>query len=80
MLYYVEFPDGKIKEYSTNVIANNVYAQVDAEGRVHNIMTEILDFKKDESDVDKEYMYITTNSGQRHIQKNFGMENIGSME
>ena len=54
MLYYVEFPDGKIKEYSTNVIANNVYAQLDAEGNIKIMMEAILDYKKDVTDVDKE--------------------------
>jgi hypothetical protein len=31
--YNVEFPDGHIKEYTANVIVNNMYAQRDEEGK-----------------------------------------------
>ena len=31
-IYDVEFPDGEIREYCANVIAENMYSQVDAEG------------------------------------------------
>ena len=40
-----------------------MYAQVYAEGHVHNIMEAILDYKKDASYVDKEDRYITNKSG-----------------
>ena len=33
IIYDVEFPDGQIKEYAANVIAQNMYSQVDSEGR-----------------------------------------------
>ena len=46
-----------------------MYAQVYAEGHVHNIMEAILDYKKDASYVDKEDRYITNKSGQRRIQQ-----------
>ena len=46
-----------------------MYAQVDAEGHVQNMMEEILDYKKDTTAVDKEEMYITTKSGYFCIQK-----------
>ena len=38
VLYDVEFPDGEIKEYSANVISKNMYAQVDADSHVKNMM------------------------------------------
>jgi hypothetical protein len=31
--YEIEFPDGRSDEYTANVIAENMYAQCDAEGR-----------------------------------------------
>ena len=37
MIYDVEFPDGEVQEYSANVIAENIYAQVDVEGHSYNI-------------------------------------------
>jgi hypothetical protein len=32
-IYDVQFPDGHVEAYSANVIAENIYAQVDEEGR-----------------------------------------------
>ena len=32
IVYDVEFPDGQIQEYSANIIAQNMYSQVDASG------------------------------------------------
>ena len=69
MLYDIELPDGKIKEYSANIIGENMYARVDADGYVHSMMESILDSKRDSSAIDKEDMYITTESGQRPIWK-----------
>ena len=69
MLHDIEFPDGKIKVYSANIISENMYAQVDADGYVHNIIEEILDYKKDAPALDKQDMYIATKYGQRCIQK-----------
>ena len=53
MMYDVEFPDGEIKEYSANVIAENMYAQVDAEVFSHSLLDSISDFKKYGNAVDK---------------------------
>ena len=46
-----------------------MYAPVDAKWFSHSLMDSILDFKKDGDAVDKEYMYVTTNSGQRRSCK-----------
>ena len=46
-----------------------MYAEVDAEVHVHNMMESILGYKKDAFVVDKKYMYIITKSGQCHIQQ-----------
>ena len=67
MVYDVEFPDVEIKEYSVNEIAENMYAQVDAEGFSHSLLDSILDFKKDVNAVDKEDMYVTNKSGQYRV-------------
>lgn len=45
-LYQVMFPDGSVAEYSANVIAECIYAQVDDEGRQYMLMDEIVDWKK----------------------------------
>ena len=43
--YDVEFLDGEIKNYSASLIADNMYAQVDKEGYVYNLLDSILDHK-----------------------------------
>jgi hypothetical protein len=37
-IYEIEFPDGHSDEYTTNVIAENMYTQCDIEGRQFNLM------------------------------------------
>jgi hypothetical protein len=62
MVYDVEFPDGAaVKEYSANVIAENMYAQVDSEGFQYNFLDLILDVATDDSAVTKADTYIVTN-------------------
>jgi hypothetical protein len=46
-IYEIEFPDGRSDEYTANVIAENMYAQCDIEGRQFNIMEGIIDHKTD---------------------------------
>jgi hypothetical protein len=43
--YEIEFPDCRSDEYNANVIAENMYAQCDIEGRQYNIMEGIIDQK-----------------------------------
>ena len=40
------FPDGTIKEYAENLIAENMLAQVDSEGFSTTIFDKITDHKK----------------------------------
>lgn len=44
-VYEVEFPDGEVMEYAANVIAENLYTQVDEEGRHQVVFDEIVDHK-----------------------------------
>jgi len=69
MVYDVEFPDGAIREYAANVIAENMYAQVDTDGFSHAILNEITDFDRDENEaVHMNDKYITTKSGQKRMR------------
>jgi hypothetical protein len=45
--YEIEFPDGRSDKYTENVIAENMYAQCDIEGRQYNLMEGISDHKTD---------------------------------
>ena len=64
MVYEVEFPDGEIKEYAANVIAENMYSQVDEDGHQTQIMDSLVDYRKDNTAIDKADMYVHTKSGQ----------------
>ncbi len=70
MIYEVEFPDGQLKEYAANVIAENMLSQVDSDGFSITMMEAITDYRKDEAvAVPKNNKYITTTSGQQRLRK-----------
>ena len=68
--YNVEFPDGQVKEYGTNIIAENMLTQVDSDGYSLSLMDSIIDHQRDLSQaIPIEDKYITTKSGQKWLQK-----------
>ena len=69
LVYDVEFPDGEVKEYSANVIAENILSQVDDEGFTLTVFDSILDYSKDSDAVDKKDLYFLTRSGTRRMRK-----------
>jgi hypothetical protein len=40
--YDVQFPDGSIGTFAANIIAENLFSQVDPEGRSHTIFKDII--------------------------------------
>ncbi len=71
-VYNVEFPDGEIKEYAANVIVENMYVQVNHEdGYQHHqiLLDSIIDYRKDESAIDKDDLYVKTKSGQNRLRQ-----------
>jgi hypothetical protein len=70
IVYEAEFPDGEIKEYSANVIAENMLTQVDSEGFSLTMIEGIVDYRKDEATaVSKADMYVVTQRGQKKLRK-----------
>ena len=71
MIYEVEFPDGQIKEYAANIIAENMLiTQVDSDGYSITMMEGIIDYKKDDAvTVSKSDMYVVTQQGQKRMRK-----------
>ena len=69
MLYYVDFPNGAIRKYGSNIISDNIYSQVDSEGFLHSILFGTFDFFQDNTVVQKGDQYIITKSGQFSMQK-----------
>jgi hypothetical protein len=57
-VYEVEFPDGHTDAYAANIIAENIYSQVDAEGNQFLLLAEIVDHRKDASAIEKENMWV----------------------
>jgi hypothetical protein len=47
--YEIEFTDGTQEKYQANIIAENMFAQVDSEGNQHLLLKEITDHKSDNS-------------------------------
>jgi Reverse transcriptase (RNA-dependent DNA polymerase) len=67
-IYEVEFGDGQVLEYSANVIAENLYSQVDEEGHRHVILDAITDHKSNASAVPKDDEFVTIR-GKNHRRK-----------
>ena len=70
IVYDVEFPDGQVKEYAANVIAENMLSQVDTEEYGTSLIQGILDYKKDEATaVPKSDKWVVKSQGQRRLCK-----------
>jgi hypothetical protein len=57
--------DGSVYRYNANVIAENIFAQCDDEGRRHAVLKEITDHKKDNTAVDIARGFVSTKKGAR---------------
>jgi hypothetical protein len=66
--YIVEFGDGEVLEYSANEITENLYAQVDSEGRRYLLLDSIIYHKKDHIAVSKDDEFVIVN-GKRQRKK-----------
>jgi hypothetical protein len=66
--YAVKFDDGEQLDHAANVLAENIYAQVDADGRKYMLMDSIIDHRKDENSVPKDREYLVVN-GKRNRKK-----------
>jgi hypothetical protein len=60
--YEVEFTNGNIEQYAMNVVANNMYAQVDDKGNMFQLLDEIMDHK-DDTAIDIAYGTVTLANG-----------------
>jgi hypothetical protein len=63
--YLVELADGSVDEYTANIIAENLYSQVDDEGHSHLLMKEISDHRKDNTALDQSTGFTTSRNGNR---------------
>ena len=47
-VYAVIFPDGTIRQYSANTITENMYIQVEKEGKTMTLIDSITDHRRNE--------------------------------
>jgi hypothetical protein len=64
-IYEVMFPDGELKKYSANVIAENMFSQVDSEGYQYTLLDEIVAHRSTGEAVRKEDGWHVDRKGQR---------------
>ncbi|GKY96005.1 hypothetical protein MPSEU_000561000 [Mayamaea pseudoterrestris] len=62
-VYEVELPDGRVKEYAANIIAEHIFSRIDDEGRRIIVLKEILDHKTDGTAVAQADKYVTNKDG-----------------
>jgi hypothetical protein len=67
--YEVEFADDAMDVFTVNMIAENLYLQVDSEGNSYSIMSEITDCKSDGSAIKKDDGMETTSDGREEHPK-----------
>ena len=69
LIYDVEFPDGTVREYAANVIAQNMYSTLDENGFSMLVLDCILEHAKDSSAVSKADKYLVTKKGNKRLRK-----------
>ncbi len=62
-LCQVQFPEGQVEEFSTNIIAQNLYSQIDNEGHHFILLDKILDYGKDDDAIPYENRFVISNNG-----------------
>lgn len=68
-VYDIEFPDGDVKEYSANVIAENLLSQVDLDGFHVRKFECILEYRFDDTAVLKKDMQAIDKDGRKRLRQ-----------
>ena len=64
-MYEVEYADGENSDFSANLIAENMFTQIDKEGNRHVFMDNITDHWFDEAAVKSQDAFVTTCYGTK---------------
>jgi len=67
--YEVLMPDGATVSYTANVIAKNLFSQVDSEGRQFLMLEEISDHRKDKTAYSKDDGYVVSHNGNKTLRQ-----------
>ena len=68
MVYDCVFPDGTTKEYAANIIAENIYNNVDFDGYASSSSYVIVDHKRSGDAIRMEDKYFVTKTGTKRIR------------
>jgi hypothetical protein len=66
-IFQVEFPDGHLEEYATNIIAEALYSQVDEQGNTTGLMHEICDHRKSDKAIPISEGFVTSGSSPKPV-------------
>ena len=69
VIYEVEFPDGQVKEYAANTIAENIYSKVDLDGYSTSMFDGIKDYDKSDEALKMDQRFITTKSNKKRLRQ-----------
>ena len=64
-VYNKETPDGNIHEYTANVIAQNLWNQVDDDGYNYNSLYEVIGHRRNDDAISQEAGFFETSNGIR---------------
>ena len=65
-VYEVKFPDGETTEVAANLIAENLFSQIDSEGRSYAILKEIVDHRTNGHALSKDDGFTVDKFGREH--------------
>lgn len=68
-LYDVAFPDGTVKQYAANIIADNMFAQVDESGHSYLLLDSITDHRSNDDAVRTKDQYMILKNGRRKLRQ-----------
>ena len=64
-----EFPDGTIKEYDANIIAENIFNKCDPDGHCDRMMLKLIYHKRSGNVLRHDDGFITTKLGQKRMRQ-----------
>ena len=68
-VYDVMFPYGAVCQYAANIIADNMYSQVDSNGHHNLLLKEITDHRKSAMAVPIDYKFVVSKTGSKSLRK-----------
>jgi hypothetical protein len=73
-IFHVEFPDGHLEEYATNIIAEALYSQLDENGNDTGFLNEICDHRKSNKAIPISEGYTTSTNNPKPVITTKGWE------